>query len=142
MPTLTVRHKFGHQDSIFIFVTEPTMAMETPWADEKKSMVVGSATSYDDSDPWTISDHSAAVSIINTKLKNVSADEINQARGLQSLTNHDYMEKIMEVNDKLDMVKDMVRPGCSYEVLNTALRYMSSLATTLSTTPQNVRASL
>ena len=39
-------------------------------------------------------------------------------------------------------VKDMVRPGCSYEILNTALSYMSSLATILSAMPQKLHASL
>ncbi|MFS7889007.1 hypothetical protein Hanom_Chr00s095878g01801201 [Helianthus anomalus] len=119
---------------------EPTMAMETPWVDEK-SLVVGSAASYDDSDPFIISDH-LAFSVINTEQERLSADGGNPVGHLQILTNQDYMEKIMEINVKLDMVKDIVRPGCSYEVLNTALRCMSSLATTLSTTSQKVRASL
>lgn len=58
------------------------------------------------------------------------------------LTNEDYMDNIRKFNDRLEMVKDMVRPGCSYEVLNTALSYMSSLATILSAMPQKLHASL
>ncbi|MFS7889071.1 hypothetical protein Hanom_Chr00s000003g01602581 [Helianthus anomalus] len=83
--------------SKFYLRHEPTMAMETPWADEKSPPIVGSAaasSSYDDSGPCIFSDHRAP------------------------------------------SVKNIARPGCSNEVLNTALRCMSLLATTLSTTSQ------
>ncbi|KAD4982575.1 hypothetical protein E3N88_19246 [Mikania micrantha] len=75
-------------------------------------------------------------------MKNLSTDDINQAEHVQNLVNQGYMEKIMELNYKLAMVKNMVRPGCSYEVLNTALCCMSSLVTILSKTPQKPHASL
>ncbi|KAK9051525.1 hypothetical protein SSX86_028152 [Deinandra increscens subsp. villosa] len=95
-----------------------------------KSLVGASVTSSGILGPCIITDH----------ISDHPAVSINQAE--QSLTNQDYMEKIMEVNDKLDMVKNIVKPGCSYEVLNTALRYMSSLSTSLSKTPQRLHASL
>ncbi|KAK1424994.1 hypothetical protein QVD17_20336 [Tagetes erecta] len=135
------------QDSIFHLRHRTSLAMETPfvhpkWADEKLQIGV-SATSYDDLVSCIINDHHHPIlSIIDTEQKNISTDEVNQTDDLQRLTDQDYMEKIMELNDKLDMVKTMVKPGCSFEVLNTALRYMSSLATSLSKTPQRLHASL
>ncbi|XP_059437740.1 pyrophosphate--fructose 6-phosphate 1-phosphotransferase subunit alpha-like [Corylus avellana] len=43
-----------------------------------------------------------------------------------------YMEKIKELQDYLDKVKNMVKPGCSQEVLKVALSSMSSLVNFLS----------
>ncbi|KAL8227983.1 hypothetical protein R6Q57_015567 [Mikania cordata] len=37
-------------------------------------------------------------------MKNLSTDDINQAEHVQNLANQGYMEKIMELNYKLDMV--------------------------------------
>nr|GEV88368.1 uncharacterized mitochondrial protein AtMg00810-like [Tanacetum cinerariifolium] len=37
---------------------------------------------------------------------------------LPSLANQDYMDNIRELNDRLDMVKDIARPGCSYEPID------------------------
>lgn len=110
------------------------------WADEK--LVFGaSATSSNDLDPCIINDH-PTVSISNMEKKSISTDDINRTEHVPSLAIQDYMEKIRELNDRLDMVKNIARPGCSYEVLNTALSYMSSLATLLSKMPQKLHASL
>ncbi|XP_062144775.1 pyrophosphate--fructose 6-phosphate 1-phosphotransferase subunit alpha-like isoform X2 [Alnus glutinosa] len=43
-----------------------------------------------------------------------------------------YMEKIKELQDYLEKVKNMVKPGCSQEVLKVALSSMSSLVNFLS----------
>ncbi|PON56680.1 hypothetical protein PanWU01x14_178980 [Parasponia andersonii] len=44
----------------------------------------------------------------------------------------DYIDKINELHDYLDMVMNMVKPGCSEQVLKVALGHMSSLVDTLS----------
>ncbi|XP_071706209.1 uncharacterized protein [Rutidosis leptorrhynchoides] len=115
--------------------------METPaiglkWADEK--LLFNASTTSSD----------ALVSITNTEKEKLSTDDINRMVKLcctehfSSLREADYMQKIREFNDRLDMVKNLVRPGCSHEVLNTALSYMTSLANFLSHMPQKLQASL
>ncbi|KAI3448991.1 hypothetical protein Pfo_005656 [Paulownia fortunei] len=49
-----------------------------------------------------------------------------------SFLDQDYVEKIKEFQCFVDMVKKIVRPGCSPEMLNVALSSMSSLVKTLS----------
>ncbi|CAK9160160.1 unnamed protein product [Ilex paraguariensis] len=48
------------------------------------------------------------------------------------LHNQHYIERIKELQCQLDMVKEIVRPGCSEEVLNVALNSISSLVRILS----------
>nr|XP_043624962.1 uncharacterized protein LOC122596448 isoform X2 [Erigeron canadensis] len=121
------------------------MAMETPAVDvswrDKKLLSGVSSTSSDVLDPCLMNNHPLA-SISNTENKNISPVGINHQKEFLSLTRQEYMEKIRELNDRLDMVKNIARPGCSYELLNTALCYMSSLVTILSEMPQKLHASL
>ncbi|KAJ9563269.1 hypothetical protein OSB04_008429 [Centaurea solstitialis] len=81
----------------------------------------------------------------NTEEEKLWIDNMNEKVKLYSvsLADEDYMEKIRELHHRLDMVKEIVRPGCSCEVLKTALSCMSSLATLLSQMPpQKLHASL
>ncbi|XP_024987505.1 uncharacterized protein LOC112522541 [Cynara cardunculus var. scolymus] len=127
------------------------MAMETPpvglrWACE--NLLCGpSAASSDVLESSLVNDH-PAVSMSNTE-EELLTDDINKkvkpccTEHFLSRADQDYMEKIRELHDRLDMVKKIVRPGCSYEVLNTALSFMSSLAAILSQMPpQKLHASL
>uniref|UniRef100_A0A6M2ELB6 Uncharacterized protein n=1 Tax=Populus davidiana TaxID=266767 RepID=A0A6M2ELB6_9ROSI len=55
-----------------------------------------------------------------------------KACGHGTLTeDQEYIKEIKELHAYLDMVKTMVRPGCSPEVLKTALNSMSTLFNTL-----------
>lgn len=45
---------------------------------------------------------------------------------------HDYIGKIQELCEYLDKVKQIVKPGCSLEVLNAALSSMASVTDILS----------
>ncbi|KAL4585888.1 hypothetical protein LXL04_010515 [Taraxacum kok-saghyz] len=88
--------------------------------------------------------------MMNTEKEKLLTDDINGgvkvklicSEHLLSVSEQDYMEKIRELHERLDMVKKIVRPGCSDDVLNTALSYLSSLATILSHMPQKLHASL
>ncbi|CAH1416183.1 unnamed protein product [Lactuca virosa] len=119
--------------------------METPhahhlWVDEKQSDVL---------DPSLVNDHPAP-SMLNLEKETLLTDDINQGvkvklvcrEHLLSVAEMDYMEKIKEFHERLDMVKKIVKPGCSHEVLNIALCSLSSLARILSQMPQKLHASL
>ncbi|KAI3719252.1 hypothetical protein L6452_20147 [Arctium lappa] len=129
-----------------------SMAMETPpvrlRCAHEKLLYGPSAASTDILEPSLVNDH-PAVSMSNTEKEKLLTDDINEkvqpgcTEHLASRVDEDYMEKIRELHDRLDMVKEIVRPGCSYEVLKTALSFMSSLATILShMLPQKLQASL
>ncbi|KAD4981728.1 hypothetical protein E3N88_18399 [Mikania micrantha] len=51
---------------------------------------------------------------------------------LEALEDLDYMGRIKEVNEYLDKVRTIVKPGCSQDVLKTALSAMSSVTDILS----------
>ncbi|KAL7605607.1 uncharacterized protein LOC111879989 [Lactuca sativa] len=116
---------------------EEVKAMETPhahhlWVDEKQSDVL---------DPSLVNDH-PALSMLKAEKEKLLTDDINQGVNLLSVAEMDYMEKIKEFHERLDMVKKIVKPGCSHEVLNIALCSLSSLARILSQMPQKLHASL
>ncbi|KAI3498473.1 hypothetical protein L1887_34248 [Cichorium endivia] len=125
--------------------------METPQvhylrADEKL-LYGASATQSDVLDPCLVNDH-LPLSKPNTGKEKLLTNDINQGvklvnkEYLLNVTEQDYMEKIRELHERLDMVKKIVKPGCSHEVLNTALCSLSSLAKILSQMPQKLHASL
>ncbi|XP_062101430.1 uncharacterized protein LOC133807237 [Humulus lupulus] len=62
-----------------------------------------------------------------TNLNRVAA-----ASKLQFMTGEEDESLLNELHNYLDKVKNMVKPGCSEQVLKVALRYMSLLLNTLS----------
>ncbi|KAJ4830913.1 hypothetical protein Tsubulata_039034 [Turnera subulata] len=62
-----------------------------------------------------------------------------------SVEDQDYMGRIKELNEYLDKVRTIVKPGCSQEVLKAALSVMASVTEVLSvmsSSPSNGQASL
>ncbi|KAK2967895.1 hypothetical protein RJ640_001564 [Escallonia rubra] len=82
-------------------------------------------------------DDRSAISMLNTADEKILTDDLCQNSRLQSeelilgLHNQEYIGNLKELQNYFDMVKKIVRPGCSEEVLNVALSSLSSLAKVL-----------
>ncbi|KAK3009016.1 hypothetical protein RJ639_013846 [Escallonia herrerae] len=83
-------------------------------------------------------DDRSAISMPNTADEKLLTDDLCQNSRLQleeqilGLHNQEYIGNLKELQNYFDMVKKIVRPGCSEEVLNVALSSLSSLAKVLS----------
>ncbi|KAM7472377.1 hypothetical protein LguiA_010560 [Lonicera macranthoides] len=71
------------------------------------------------------------ISLLNTEVEKLLSDEQSEELHF-CLDNAEYFEKIEQFHVYIDEVKNIVRPGCSQELLNVALSYVSSLAGILS----------
>ncbi|GJY00092.1 cell division control protein 48 homolog C-like protein [Tanacetum coccineum] len=97
--------------------------LEVKPIDDEDLQFGDSATSSDVLEHGLVDDH-PPVSRMNAEKEKLSTDGINRMANicctehLPSLANQDYMDNIRELNDRLDMVKDIARPGCSYEPID------------------------